>query len=179
MIEKIKYYQEDNLRMSNEVVTLSNKLENTKQQLKQFEDNKAKLMYQMQNLNNIISENNIIDSPFGTSTQKNEYKPETDEKTSDDKKQIVQNKLENLKQRIRSAENLNAPLIKKENKNGAGFGFKISTEIIAALVVGVGIGLIVDKYLGTKPFGLIIFFIFGAIAGFLNVYRVMRRIEKQ
>mgnify|MGYP000218073245 CR=1 FL=1 len=70
---KIKYYQEDNLRLSNEVVILSNKLENTKQQLKQFEDNKIKLMHQMQNLNNIISENNIIDSPFGTSTQKNEY----------------------------------------------------------------------------------------------------------
>ena len=96
MVGKIKYYQEDNLRLSNEVVILSNKLENTKQQLKQFEDNKAKLMNQMQNLNNIISENNIIDSPFGTSTQKNEYKPETDEKTPDDKKQIVQNKFENL-----------------------------------------------------------------------------------
>jgi len=96
MIGKIKYYQEDNLRLSNEVVILSNKLENTKQQLKQFENNKAKLMLQMQNLNNIISENNIIDSPFGTSAQKNEYKPETDEKTSDDKKQIVQNKFENL-----------------------------------------------------------------------------------
>ena len=53
-------------------------------------------MQQMQNLNNIISENNIIDSPFGIGTQKNEYKPETDEKTSDDKKQIVQNKFENL-----------------------------------------------------------------------------------
>ena len=53
-------------------------------------------MLQMQNLNNIISENNIIDSPFGTGTQKSEYKPETDEKTSDDKKQIVQNKFENL-----------------------------------------------------------------------------------
>ena len=59
------------------------------------------------------------------------------------------------------------------------FGFKISTEIVAALVVGVGIGILVDKFLGTKPFGLIIFFIFGALAGFLNVYRVMRRIEKQ
>ena len=49
----------------------------------------------------------------------------------------------------------------------------------AALVVGVGIGLIVDNYFNTKPIGLIIFFIFGALAGFLNVYRVMRRIEKQ
>ena len=71
-------------------------------------------------------------------------------------------------------------ILKKQNKeSGAGFGFKISTEIIAALVVGVGIGLIVDNYFNTKPFGLIIFFIFGALAGFLNVYRVMRRIEKQ
>ena len=78
------------------MVVLSNKFENTKKQLKQFEDNKAKLMHQMQNLNNIISENNIIDSPFGSSTQKNEYKPETDEKTSDDKKQIVQADFQNL-----------------------------------------------------------------------------------
>jgi ATP synthase protein I len=45
--------------------------------------------------------------------------------------------------------------------------------------VGVGLGLIVDNYAKTKPFGLIIFFILGAFAGFLNIYRVMRRIEKQ
>ena len=88
-------------------------------------------------------------------------------------------KLQKLKARIDTAETSNLPPSKKKKDSGAGFGFKISTEIIAALVIGVGIGLIVDKYLGTKPFGLIIFFIFGAIAGFLNVYRVMRRIEKQ
>ena len=52
-------------------------------------------------------------------------------------------------------------------------------KIVAAIVVGVVIGLLVDNYLGTKPIGLIIFFILGAFAGFLNVYRVMRRIEKQ
>ena len=89
------------------------------------------------------------------------------------------NKIRELKNRIETAKIINTPTKPKNKDNGAGFGFKISTEIIAALVVGVGIGLIVDKYLGTKPFGLIIFFIFGALAGFLNVYRVMRRIEKQ
>ena len=92
---------------------------------------------------------------------------------------IDDDKLQNLKERIDTAETTNSPPPKQKKQSGAGFGFKISTEIIAALVVGVGIGLIVDKYLGTKPLGLIIFFIFGAIAGFLNVYRVMRRIEKQ
>ena len=92
---------------------------------------------------------------------------------------VDEDKLKELKDRIETANSSNTPSIKKNKESGAGFGFKISTEIIAALVVGVGIGLIVDKYLGTKPFGLIIFFIFGALAGFLNVYRVMRRIEKQ
>ena len=92
---------------------------------------------------------------------------------------VDEDKLRELKDRIETANSSNNPNTKKNKESGAGFGFKISTEIIAALVVGVGIGLIVDKYLGTKPFGLIIFFIFGALAGFLNVYRVMRRIEKQ
>ena len=92
---------------------------------------------------------------------------------------VDENKLKELKDRIETANSSNTANTKKNKESGAGFGFKISTEIIAALVVGVGIGLIVDKYLGTKPFGLIIFFIFGALAGFLNVYRVMRRIEKQ
>ena len=92
---------------------------------------------------------------------------------------VNEDKLKQLKERIDTAETSNTPPPKQKKQSGAGFGFKISTEIIAALVVGVGIGLIVDKYLGTKPFGLIIFFIFGALAGFLNVYRVMRRIEKQ
>ena len=92
---------------------------------------------------------------------------------------VDEDKLKELKDRIETVKSSNTPNTKKNKESGAGFGFKISTEIIAALVVGVGIGLIVDKYLGTKPFGLIIFFIFGALAGFLNVYRVMRRIEKQ
>ena len=92
---------------------------------------------------------------------------------------VDEDKLKELKERIETAKSINTPSPKQNKESGAGFGFKISTEIIAALVVGVGIGLIVDKYLGTKPFGLIIFFIFGALAGFLNVYRVMRRIEKQ
>ena len=92
---------------------------------------------------------------------------------------VDEEKLQKLKERIETAKTKNSTSTKKTKQSGAGFGFKISTEIIAALVVGVGIGLIVDKYLGTKPFGLIIFFIFGALAGFLNIYRVMRRIEKQ
>ena len=88
-------------------------------------------------------------------------------------------KLENLKKEIDHLQQNKENKSKSKQNSGASFGFKISTEIVAALAVGVGIGLIVDNYFGTRPFGLIIFFILGAFAGFLNVYRVMRRIEKQ
>tara|TARA_B110000438_G_scaffold279668_1_gene304267 strand:- start:328 stop:612 length:285 start_codon:yes stop_codon:yes gene_type:complete len=89
------------------------------------------------------------------------------------------NKITKLKEKIEIIENREPNKLKSTKENGTGFAFKISTELIAALIVGVGIGLIVDNYFGTKPFGLIIFFILGSFAGFLNIYRVMRRIEKQ
>ena len=88
-------------------------------------------------------------------------------------------KISKLKEKIENIEQNKQSVSQLKKQSGAGFGFKISTELVAALVVGVGIGLLVDNYLDTKPFGLIIFFILGAFAGFLNVYRVMRRIEKQ
>ena len=88
-------------------------------------------------------------------------------------------KLENLKKEIDHLQQNKENKSKSKQNSGASFGFKISTEIVAALAVGVGIGLIVDNYFSSRPFGLIIFFILGAFAGFLNVYRVMRRIEKQ
>ncbi|MBG76566.1 MAG: ATPase F0F1 [Pelagibacteraceae bacterium] len=90
------------------------------------------------------------------------------------------NKLENIKKRIESFEQ--RTLYSKnpqKNKSGISFGFRLGVEIVAALIVGVSIGIIVDKYMNTKPFGLIIFFILGALAGFLNIYRVMRRLENQ
>ena len=87
--------------------------------------------------------------------------------------------LEDLKKEIDHLQQNKETNPKPKQGSGASFGFKISTEIVAALAVGVGIGLIVDNYFDTRPFGLIIFFILGAFAGFFNVYRVMRRIEKQ
>ena len=88
-------------------------------------------------------------------------------------------KIQELKKKIDHYQVDDSSKVDSSKKRGAGFGFKISTEIVAALVVGVGIGVIVDNYFNTRPFGLIIFFILGALAGFLNIYRIMRRIEKQ
>ena len=60
----------------------------------------------------------------------------------------------------------------EKERGGAGPAFRMATDLVAALVVGVGIGLLLDYWLGTKPWFLIGFFILGAAAGMLNVFKV-------
>ena len=45
-------------------------------------------------------------------------------------------------------------------------------ELVAALLVGVGLGYLADRWLGTLPLLSLLGFLFGAAAGMLNVYRV-------
>ena len=49
---------------------------------------------------------------------------------------------------------------------------RIGVELVAALIVGVGLGYLLDNWLGTMPLMSLLGFFFGAAAGFLNVYRV-------
>ena len=67
---------------------------------------------------------------------------------------------------------------KKTNSSNLGSAFKISTEFVAAVVVGSIIGFILDNLFGTKPWLIIIFFIIGAIAGMLNVIRSAKLMQK-
>ena len=57
--------------------------------------------------------------------------------------------------------------------SGLGLAFRVTADIVAALAVGIVIGVLLDKWLGTAPWFLIVFFIFGGAAGVLNVYRTM------
>ena len=54
-------------------------------------------------------------------------------------------------------------------------GFQLSSELIAGVVVGAAIGWGFDKLLSTSPFGLIVFFLLGFVAGVVNVVRSARR----
>ena len=53
-----------------------------------------------------------------------------------------------------------------------GIGFRAGVEVVSALVVGVVIGLLLDRWLGTWPFLFLLFFLAGSAAGVLNVYRL-------
>jgi ATP synthase protein I len=54
---------------------------------------------------------------------------------------------------------------------GLGFALRIGVELVAALIIGVAIGYFLDRWLGTTPWLMLLFFILGAVAGFMGVYR--------
>ncbi len=57
--------------------------------------------------------------------------------------------------------------------SGIGFAFRIGTELVAGVVMGVAIGLALDYWLDSRPWFMIVFFFLGAGAGMLNVYRTV------
>ena len=54
-----------------------------------------------------------------------------------------------------------------------GMGMRIGTELVAAMIVSVGLGWLLDRWLGTRPWLMVAFFFLGAGAGILNVYRTV------
>lgn len=57
--------------------------------------------------------------------------------------------------------------------SGLARGLRIGTEFIAAVLVGAGLGYLIDLGLGTSPWGLLILLLMGFAAGILNVIRVV------
>jgi ATP synthase protein I len=55
--------------------------------------------------------------------------------------------------------------------SGYARGFRLSSELVAGVLVGAGIGWLIDRWLGVSPWGLIIFLLLGFAAGVLNVMR--------
>jgi ATP synthase protein I len=101
--------------------------------------------------------------------------------------------LDELDARIRKAREDQAPKGDDPDRGGGlpqgalGLALRIGVDLVAAMIVGVGGGLLLDRWLGTAPWGLIVFFALGAAAGIMNVYRAVsglgygpgyRRIDK-
>src|SRR5690348_4925493 len=50
-------------------------------------------------------------------------------------------------------------------------GFRLSSELVAGVLVGAGLGWLIDRWLGTLPWGMFVFALVGFTAGVLNVMR--------
>jgi len=50
-------------------------------------------------------------------------------------------------------------------------GLRLSSELVAGVVVGAVIGYMLDRWLGLSPWGFIVFVLLGFVAGILNLMR--------
>ena len=84
---------------------------------------------------------------------------------------------EQLKDRLKNARK--KLKVEKENPQTSNIGqaFKLSTELVAAVLVGTIIGFILDNWFDTKPWLIIIFFFVGVVAGILNVIRSAKKLQ--
>jgi ATP synthase protein I len=62
---------------------------------------------------------------------------------------------------------------------GMAYGFRMSSELVGAIVVGGLIGYGLDRLLGTLPWLFLLFFVLGFAAGILNILRAYRQMQAE
>ncbi len=66
----------------------------------------------------------------------------------------------------------------RANSEGIAQAMRLSSEFIAAIFVGAGLGYLVDTLAGTSPWGMIVLLFLGFGAGILNVLRAAGKIAE-
>ena len=89
-------------------------------------------------------------------------------------KDLFKTRLEIAKKKIKKRHSKN----NNEPKSNIGIAFKMSTELVSAVLVGTIIGFILDNWFDTKPWLILIFFFIGVIAGIMNVIRSAKKMQK-
>lgn len=86
---------------------------------------------------------------------------------------------ESFEARLAAAKLRNAPADPMRVASGAmGQGFRFALEIVITTVVGSAIGWQLDRWLGSKPWLLLLFMLLGLAAGFINLFRAVSAEQK-
>jgi len=72
----------------------------------------------------------------------------------------------------------NKTMDRGSNATSLGKAFKISTELVAAVIIGTTLGFILDNWFDTSPWLTICFFFMGVAAGILNVIKSAKNMHK-
>ena len=111
----------------------------------------------------------------GTRGQGDRQEPPDDEAALSARLQRLGDRLANAN---RVPENVDRPRTVSD-PSALARGFRMSTELVAGVIVGAGIGWLLDRWLGISPWGLIVFLMLGFVAGVLNVMRAAGVVRNQ
>jgi ATP synthase protein I len=67
----------------------------------------------------------------------------------------------------------------KKGDGGVGPGLSMGIELVAAVLVGAGMGWVLDRIFHTSPWLMIVFFLFGMAAGLRNAMRKAESMSKR
>ncbi|MFO1184317.1 MAG: AtpZ/AtpI family protein [Bauldia sp.] len=86
----------------------------------------------------------------------------------------LEKRLRHLEAELGRAEQAARPRPERAAADGRGMGqaLRLASEFIAGILVGAGLGWLVDWIFNTSPWGLIVLLMAGFAAGVLNVIRV-------
>ena len=87
----------------------------------------------------------------------------------------ISTRLEIAKKKIKNVQKDNIG----SNAASLGKALKISTELVASVVVGTTIGFLLDNWFDTKPMLTICFFFIGVGAGILNVFKSAKKMHEK
>ena len=97
-----------------------------------------------------------------------------DDPNQSDEEAALSARLDRLGERLKSvsrpSENVSGPRTRAD-PSALARGFRLSSELVAGVVVGALIGWLIDRWLGISPWGMIVFLLAGFAAGVLNVMR--------
>lgn len=60
------------------------------------------------------------------------------------------------------------------DQKSVGLGWRLGLEFVSGVIVGLGLGYGFDRLFDTNPWGMLVFILLGAAAGFMNVYRLAK-----
>ena len=79
-------------------------------------------------------------------------------------------------QKLRPAEAA-AEQRRQSDMSGLSRGFRLASEFAAAIIVGAGLGYLIDMVLPTRPWGMVVLLLLGFAAGVLNVVRATKEMN--
>ncbi len=90
----------------------------------------------------------------------------------DERRKRLAEELAKVKAEVRAETNA------AESRKGFAMAVKLSSEFISAIVVGAMLGYLLDYFVGTTPWGMIVLLLLGFCAGVLNVLRSTGAVAK-
>lgn len=70
---------------------------------------------------------------------------------------------------------------RKQNKHleSLGLASVMGIHLVSGVIVGLAMGYYLDRFFNTKPWLTLVFLVFGIIAGYKNMFRELKRIQKK